>query len=116
MPNFSNALFPRASTKCQFQPASSTCCTAVNFERKNFIENAIMDRKRAILYYICDEHLDLLEELNETEVKLQETIAALPEAQDLSVVMSTYHSLVENIENMLNDLDELEVRVLRSMN
>lgn len=75
-----------------------------------------MDRKRAILYYICDERLDLLEELNETEVKLQETIAALPEAQDLSVVMSTYHSLVENIENMLNDLDELEVRVLKSMN
>lgn len=75
-----------------------------------------MDRKRAILYYICDERLDLLEELNETEVKLQETIAALPEAQDLSVVMSSYHSLVENIENMLNDLDELEVRVLKSMN
>ena len=75
-----------------------------------------MDRKCAILYYICDERLDLLEELNETEVKLQETIAALPEAQDLSVVMSTYHSLVENIENMLNDLDELEVRVLKSMN
>lgn len=75
-----------------------------------------MDRKRAILYYICDERLDLLEELNETEVKLQETIAALPEAQDLSVVMSTYHSLAENIENMLNDLDELEVRVLKSMN
>lgn len=75
-----------------------------------------MDWKRAILYYICDERLDLLEELNETEVKLQETIAALPEAQDLSVVMSTYHSLVENIENMLNDLDELEVRVLKSMN
>lgn len=75
-----------------------------------------MDRKRAILYYICDERLDLLEELNETEVKLQETIAALPEAQDVSVVMSTYHSLVENIENMLNDLDELEVRVLKSMN
>ena len=63
-----------------------------------------------------DERLDLLEELNETDVKLQETIAALLEAQDLSVVMSTYHSLVENIENMLNDLDELEERVLKSMN
>lgn len=75
-----------------------------------------MDRKRAILNYICDERLDLLEELNETDVKLQETIAALLEAQDLSVVMSTYHSLVENIENMLNDLDELEERVLKSMN
>lgn len=75
-----------------------------------------MDRKRAILDYICDERLDLLEELNETDVKLQETIAALLEAQDLSVVMSTYHSLVENIENMLNDLDELEERVLKSMN
>lgn len=75
-----------------------------------------MDRKRAILDYICDERLDLLEELNETDVKLQETIAALLEAQDLSVVMSTYHSLVENIENMLKDLDELEERVLKSMN
>lgn len=75
-----------------------------------------MDRKRAILDYICDERLDLLEELNETDVKLQETIAALLEAQDLSVVMSTYHSLVENIENMLNDLDEMEERVLKSMN
>jgi len=75
-----------------------------------------MDRKRAILDYIGDERLDLLEELNETDVKLQETIAALLEAQDLSVVMSTYHSLVENIENMLNDLDELEERVLKSMN
>ena len=75
-----------------------------------------MDRKRAILDYICDERLDLLEELNETDVKLQETIAALPEAQDLSVAMPTYHSLVENIENMLNDLDELEERVLKSMN
>ena len=63
-----------------------------------------------------DERLDLLEELNETDVKLQETIAALLEAQDLSVVMSTYHSLVENIENMLNDLDEMEERVLKSMN
>ena len=63
-----------------------------------------------------DERLDLLEELNETDVKLQETIAALLEAQDLSVVMSTYHSLVENIENILNDLDELEERVLKSMN
>ena len=72
-----------------------------------------MDRKRAILDYIGDERLDLLEELNETDVKLQETIAALLEAQDLSVVMSTYHSLVENIENMLNDLDELEERVLK---
>ena len=68
-----------------------------------------MDRKRAILDYIGDERLDLLEELNET-------IAALLEVQDLSVVMSTYHSLVENIENMLNDLDELEERVLKSMN
>ena len=75
-----------------------------------------MDQKRAILDYICDERLDLLEELNETDVKLQETIAALLEAQDLSVVMSTYHSLVENIENMLNDLDEMEERVLKSMN
>ena len=75
-----------------------------------------MDRKRAILDYICDERLVLLEELNETDVKLQQTIAALLEAQDLSVVMSTYHSLVENIENMLNDLDELEERVLKSMN
>ena len=75
-----------------------------------------MDRKRAILDYIGDERLDLLEELNETDVKLQETIAALLEAQDLSVAMSTYHSLVENIENMLNDLDELEERVLKSMN
>ena len=75
-----------------------------------------MDRKRAILDYIGEERLDLLEELNETDVKLQETIAALLEAQDLSVVMSTYHSLVENIENMLNDLDELEERVLKSMN
>ena len=75
-----------------------------------------MDRKRAILDYIGDERLDLLEELNETDVKLQETIAALLEAQDLSVVMSTYHSLVENIENMLNDLDELEERVLKAMN
>ena len=44
-----------------------------------------MDRKRAILDYTCDERLDLLEELNETDVKLQETIGALPEAQDLSV-------------------------------
>lgn len=35
-----------------------------------------MDRKRAILDYIGDERLDLLEELNETDVKLQETIAA----------------------------------------
>ena len=75
-----------------------------------------MDRKRAILDYIGEERLDLLEELNETDVKLQETIAALLEAQDLSVVMSTYHSLVENIENMLNDSDELEERVLKSMN
>ena len=75
-----------------------------------------MDRKRAILDYICDERLDLSEELNETDVKLQETIAALPEAQDLSAVMPTYHSQVENIENMLNDLDELEERVLKSMN
>ena len=75
-----------------------------------------MGRKRAILDNICDERLDLLEELNETDVKLQETIAALSEAQDLSVVMPTYHSLVENIENMLNDLDELEERVLKSMN
>ena len=75
-----------------------------------------MDRKRAILDYICDERLDLLEELNERDVKLQETIAALPEAQDLSAVMPTYHSLVENIENVLNDLDELEERVLKSMN
>ena len=32
--------------------------------------------------------------------------------QDLSAVMPTYHSLVENIQNMLNDLDELEERVL----
>lgn len=54
-----------------------------------------MDRKRAILDYICDERLDLLEELNETEVKLQETIVALPETQDLSAVMATYHSLAE---------------------
>ena len=65
-----------------------------------------MDRKRASLDYICDEPLDLLEEMNETEVKLQETIVALPETQDLSAVMATYHSLVENIENMLNDLDD----------
>ena len=75
-----------------------------------------MDRKRAILDYICDERLDLLEELNETDVKLQETTAAFPEVQDLSVAMPTYHSLVENIENMLNDLDELEERMLKSVN
>ena len=51
-----------------------------------------MDRKCAILDYICGERLDLLEDLSETDVKLQETIAALPEEQDLSVVMPTYHS------------------------
>ena len=59
---------------------------------KFHLENAIIDGKCAILDYICDECLDLLE-LNETKVKLQET-------QDLSPVIATYHSLVENIENV----------------
>lgn len=39
------------------------------------------------------------------------TIVGLPETQDLSAVMATYHSRVENIENTLNDLDELEESV-----
>ena len=63
-----------------------------------------MDQKRAILNYISDESLDLLEELNETEVKLKETIATLQEMQVLSAIMENYLSVVESIENMLNDL------------
>ena len=75
-----------------------------------------MDRKRGILDYICDERLDLLEELNEEKVKLQETIAALQETQDLSAVMETFHSVVEIIKSMLNHLDDLEDKVFKSMN
>ena len=74
-----------------------------------------MDQKRAILDYICDERLDLLEELKETEVKLQETIASVePQVQDLSPAMVNFRSLVEHIENMLHNLDELEERVMNS--
>ena len=74
-----------------------------------------MDRKRAILDYICDKRLDLLEELKETEVKLQETIASVEQqVQDLSPAMANYRSLVEHIENMLHNLDELEERVMNS--
>jgi len=74
-----------------------------------------MDRKREILDYIYDKRLDLLEELKETEVKLQETVeAVVPQVQDLSVIMSNFHSLEEHIENMLHNLDELEVRVMNS--
>ena len=72
-----------------------------------------MDRKRAILDYIYDKRLDLLEELKETEVKLQETIeAVVSQVQDLSVIMSNFRSLEEHIENMLHNLDELEERVM----
>ena len=74
-----------------------------------------MDRKRAILDYICDERLDILEELKETEVKLQETIAyVVPQVQDLSPAMANFRSLVEHIENMLHNLDELEEWVMNS--
>ena len=79
----------------------------------------MMDRKRAMLNYISSmihERLDLLEEFIETEVKLQETIDALPETQNLSAVVDNYRSVAENIENMLNDLNELEEKVLKSMN
>ena len=74
-----------------------------------------MDRKREILDYIYDKRLDLLEELKETEVKLQETVeAVVPQVQDLSVIMSNFRSLEEHIEHMLHNLDELEVRVMNS--
>ena len=70
-----------------------------------------MDRKREILDYICDERLDLLEELKGKKIKLQETVACLPEQQDLSSVMENYRSVVESVENMLRGLDELEEKV-----
>ena len=70
-----------------------------------------MDRKREILDYICDERLDLLEELKAKKIKLQETVACLPEQQDLSSVMENYRSVVESVENMLRGLDELEEKV-----
>lgn len=66
-----------------------------------------MDREREILNYICNERLDLLEVLKETEIKLQETAAALPEGHDLSSVMENYRSVVVSVENMLKKLESL---------
>ena len=75
-----------------------------------------MDRKRAILDYVCDERLDLLEQLNERELQLQETTVPLSDTQDLSSLKENYRSVVESVENMLNSLDELEEKVLKSRN
>ena len=86
------------------------------YENRYFysIKNAIlvhMDQKLEILNYINDERLDLLEELAETEATLHETIAALS-AGDLSTVIVNYLSVVKRTEDLLQDLDELEDKVI----
>lgn len=69
-----------------------------------------MDQKLEILNYINDERLDL-EELAETEGTLYETIAALPD-RGLSTVIENYLSAVERTEDLLQQLDELEDKVI----
>lgn len=69
-----------------------------------------MDQKLEILNYINDERLDL-EELAGTEAMLYETIAALP-AGDLSTVIENYLTAVERTEDLLQQLDELEHKVI----
>ena len=69
-----------------------------------------MDQKLEILNYINDERLDL-EELARTEATLYETIAALP-AGDLSTVIENYLTAVERTEDLLQQLDELEDKVI----
>ena len=86
------------------------------YENRYFysIKNAIlvhMDQKLEIFNYINDERLDLLEELVETEATLHETIAALS-AGDLSTVIVNYLSVVKRTEDLLQDLDELEDKVI----
>ena len=68
-----------------------------------------MDQKLEILNYINDERLDL-EELAGTEATLYETIAALP-AGDLSVI-ENYPTAVERTEDLIQQLDELEDKVI----
>ena len=68
-----------------------------------------MDQKLEILNYINDERLDL-EELAGTEATLYETIAALP-AGDLSLI-ENYLTAVERTEDLLQQLDELEDKVI----
>ena len=68
-----------------------------------------MDQKLEILNYINDERLDL-EELAGTEATLNETIAALS-AGDLSVI-ENYLTAVERTEDLLQQLDELEDKVI----
>lgn len=75
-----------------------------------------MDRKHAILGYVCNEHLGLLEQLNKIELQLKETTVVLPDTQDLSTLIQNYCSVVASNENMLNGLDELEEKVLKSSN
>ena len=87
-----------------------------NYEREIFIsvKNAIlvhMDQKLEILNYINDERLDLLEELAETEATLHETIAALS-AGDFSTLIVNYLSVVKRTEDLLQDLDEQEDKVI----
>ena len=86
------------------------------YENRYFysIKNAIlvhMDQKLEIFNYINDERLDLLEELVETEATLHETIAVLS-AGDLSTVIVNYLSVVKRTEDLLQDLDELEDKVI----
>lgn len=69
-----------------------------------------MDQKLEILNYINDERLDL-EELAGTEATLYETIAALP-AGDLSTVIENYLTAMERTEDLLQQLDELEDKVI----
>ena len=69
-----------------------------------------MDQKFEILNYINDECLDL-EELAGTEATLYETIAALPDG-DLSTLIENYLSAVGRTEDLLQQLDELEDKVI----
>ena len=57
---------------------------------------------------VTDSQNGTLEELKETEIKLQETVAALSEEQDLSSVLKNYHSVAESFKNMLKGLEELD--------
>ena len=71
-----------------------------------------MDRKRAILNFIRDERLDLLEKLHEKELQLLD-MTTLSVGQDLSLLMDNYLFLAD-ILNMLASLDEIEEFQLRN--
>lgn len=62
-----------------------------------------MDRKREILSFIRDERLDVVE-LHEKELQLLDITTTLSVGQDLSLLMNSYRSLLDNYRLFLVDI------------